>query len=153
MKFRAMNPHSSAPERQPKSSRGENPGNARAGAARNSCTEARPRRSFGQRVYARPHRSDNRNQAAVKIRAMPGQVPREIHAPKQVRDEVSCNVFTPGRTGATTEIRTRRNTGNAGQVPRQICAPKQARDEVSGNVFTPSRAGATTEIKPRRKPG
>ena len=77
-KFRATCLRRAAPERQPKSGRGENPGNARAGAARNSCTEARPRRSFGQRVYAEPRRSDNRNQVAVKIRARPGQVPREI---------------------------------------------------------------------------
>jgi len=106
MKFRAMNFRPAAPERQPKSSRGENPGNARV-------------------------------------------LPRQIHAPKQARAEVSGNEFPTGRAGATTEIRTRRNTGNAGQVPRQICAPKQARAEVSGNVFTPSRAGATTEIKSR----
>ena len=107
LKFRATCLRRAAPERQPKSSRGENPGNARAGAARNSCTEARPRRSFGQRVYAEPRRSDNRNQAAAKTRATPEQVPREIHAPKQGRDEVSGNEFSHGRAGATTEIRPR----------------------------------------------
>ena len=107
MKFRATCLRRAAPERQPKSSRGENPGNTRAGAARNSCTEARPRRSFGQRVYAEPRRSDNRNQAAAKTRVTPGQVPREIHAPKQGRDDVSGNVFKSGRAGATTEIKPR----------------------------------------------
>ena len=42
-----------------------------------------------------------------EIRAMPGQVPRQICAPKQARAEVSGNVFTPGRTEATTEIKSR----------------------------------------------
>jgi len=42
-----------------------------------------------------------------EIRAMPGQVSRQIHAPKQGRDEVSGNEFPPSRAEATTEIKSR----------------------------------------------
>ena len=41
--------------------------------------------------------ADNRNQVAVKYRAMPGLPPRLIHTPMQGRDEVSGNEFKYGR--------------------------------------------------------